>query len=343
MTITTIELSQQQSYQQASHQSQKITLLEPASVGQHKSKIEPSISSLQASTQNKIEEVTYEKPKEIKLQLMVLVLEHFLGRSLDINDLSFHNNSDNDVDSIDSIFKPFSTIDAELINIDGRSFEQGDMLSVEQWQSHEQHLNYQIQGQFNINDQMLSLNYNFDLTSQRTSYSRIEMTAAALKDPLLVQFGSQALGDIKSEKVFDINQDNTLDELPIFSGDIGYLVFDQNGNQQADNGSELFGPTTGQGFMELAQLDSNKNGFIDAEDQAFEQLYIWQPNEDSSQAEQWMSLKEAKIQAISLSAINTPFNFYDQSGQIQAQLRQSSFSISDEGVARGVHQVDVRI
>ena len=343
MAIATINLSQQQNYQQTFKQDQKITLIEPTTVAHHKSKTSQAVSALQAPIQNKLEDVTYERPKEIKLQLMILVLERFLGRSLDISDFSFHINNDNNVDSINSPFQSFSALDTELINIDGRSFQQGDMLFLEQWQSHEQQLNYQIQGQFNINDQILSLNYNVNLTHKHTSYSKMEISAATLKDPLLVQFDSQALGEIKGEKAFDINQDKTLDKLPIFSGDIGYLVYDQNDNQQADNGSELFGPKTGQGFMELAQLDSNNNGFIDVEDQAFEQLYIWQPNENSSQVEQWLSLKEAKIQAISLSAINTPFTFYDHNGEVQAQLRQSSFAISDEGYGRGVHQVDVRI
>jgi len=343
MAIATIDLSQQQSYQQTFTQNQKITLLEPTTVAHHKSKIAQPISALQTPVQNKGEDVTYERPKEIKLQLMILVLERFLGRSLDISDFSFHINNDNNVDSISRPFQSLATLDTELINIDGRAFQRGDLLSVEQWQNHEQNLNYQIQGKFNINDQTLSLNYNVNLTHKHTSYSKMEISAATLKDPLLVQFDSQALGEIKGEKAFDINQDNALDKLPIFSGDIGYLVYDQNFNQQADNGSELFGPKTGQGFMELAKLDSNNNGFIDVEDQAFEQLYIWQPNENINQVDQWLSLKEAKIQAISLSAINTPFTFYDHNGEVQAQLRQSSFAISDEGYGRGVHQVDIRV
>ncbi len=228
------------------------------------------------------------------------------------------------------------------MTIDGQSFQHNDLLSVERWTSHEQRLDYQVQGVFSVNEQELSLNYSFTLASEHESYSKIEMSAAALKDPIVVQFGSQELGYIEGEKKFAINQDNTLDSLPIFSGDVGYLVYDKNQNQQADDGSELFGPQTGQGFAELAQLDSNNNGFIDAEDQQFEQLYIWQPSDDY-QTEQWLSLSQANIQAISLSAVNTPFDFYDSQGEIQAQMRQSSFAISEEGLGRGVHQIDVRI
>jgi len=355
MTIATIELSQQQSYQQSTKQSQKVTLLTPAKPEQSNNTIAPpepvlldTFSTLQSSglspSQSEVEEITYEKPKALKLQLMVLVLERFLGRELDISDFAFHTASNDKANSYNrSSNEVFSIESIEQININGQLFRQGDLLSVEEWQSHEQQLNYQVQGKFNINDNELSLNYNFALSSKRTSYSKIEMSAAALKDPLIVQFGSQGLGDIKGQKDFAINQDDTLDNLPIFSGDVGYLVYDKNNNQQADNGSELFGPKTGQGFAELALLDSNKNGFIDAEDQQFEQLFLWQPSDEDEQTAQWISLKDAKIQAISLSAINTPFDFYDQHGQIQAQLRQSSFAISDDGYGRGVHQVDVRI
>ena len=361
MTIDTIALTQHQSYQQESTQCRKVSLMTPSKILPSQNSVEtntsvnPNVSPNSlfhsnainiSSNHAEIEQVTYEKPQGIKLQLMVLVLERFLGRSLDIENFSFNINSEHSKKTRSNptaVNEVPPASNAELISIDGILFQSGDLLSVEQWHSHEQQLNYQVQGEFNINDQELSLNYNLSISSERSSYSKLEMSAAALKDPLLVQFGSQGLGNIQGQTSFAINQDNTLDNLPIFTGDIGYLVYDQNNNQRADDGSELFGPRTGQGFVELAQMDSNKNGFIDVGDQQFEQLYLWQPSDDSNQTEQWLSLKEAKIQAISLSAISTPFDFYDQQGKIQAQLRQSSFAISEDGYGRGVHQVDVRI
>jgi len=354
MSIATLELTQQQSYRQASAQSRKITILTPAKIEQYQQNKNLSTLALsnnvihsnanqKTSSHAKIEDATYEKPKDVKLQLMILVLERFFGHSIDISDFSL-NPSEKEISSdMSSVIDVSSTTSSTLIELDGQSFQQDDLLSVEIWQSHEQNLNYQVQGKFNVNGQKLTLNYSLSLSSKSISYSKIEMSAAALKDPLLVQFGEQGLGDIKGQKDFAINQDNVLDELPIFSGDVGYLVYDRNNNQQADDGSELFGPKTGQGFVELAQLDSNKNGFIDVEDQHFDQLYLWQPSDGNNPTEQWLSLKDAKIQVISLSAINTPFDFYDQQGNIQAQLRQSSFAIDESGLGRGVHQVDVRI
>jgi hypothetical protein len=351
MTISTVELSQQHSYQQTSNQRRKVSLIASANGAQNETVIEPPASLLSGNlitaplieTTYPEEDLTYGRPKELRLQLMVLVLENFLGRSLDISDFSFAKAARYAQDDNSNLNAVTSPTNLEQISIDDQSFQRGDYLSVEQWQSHEQHLNYQVKGVLNINDQVLSLNYSFSLSNTHESYSKVEMSAAALKDPIILQFGSQGLGRIEGHKSFHINQDNTVDALPLFSGDVGYLVYDKSQNNQADDGSELFGPQTGQGFLELTALDSNKNGFIDAEDEQFEQLYLWQPSEDNSQAEQWLSLKEAKIQAISLSTSTTPFDFYDQQGKIEAQLRQSSFSISDNGIGRGVHQVDVRI
>lgn len=357
MAIDTLQLTQQQSYQQTFNQSRKVTLATSNDIEQFRKDQATSnlseefvnLSSLEnKASQGGIEQATYEKPKEIKLQLMVLVLESFLGKALDISDFSFNPNSNQQSNSPTSGNSSLNNglphlSGVELINIDGQSFQQGDIVSVEQWHSREQQLEYQVQGAFKINDQELSLNYNYSLASKQVSYSKVEMSVEALKDPIIVQFGSQGLGEISGQKDFDINQDSALDNLPVFSGDVGYLVYDKNQNNKADNGSELFGPETGQGFTELAQLDSNENGFIDEEDEYFEQLYLWQPGSNENQADQWLSLKEAEIQAISLSAISTPYDFYDQQGEIQAQLRQSSFAISKNGIGRGVHQVDVRI
>jgi hypothetical protein len=359
MSIDTIQLTQQKSYQQTSSQNRKVTLVAPKDViERQESKTESTtslsnklvnINSLQKTpAKGEVEQLIYEKPKEVKLQLMVLVLERFLGRALDISDFSLtanKNQQSNSTANGSSVLNKdiFTPPGGELINIDGQSFQQGDVVSVEQWNSREQQLDYQVQGTFKVNERELFLDYKYSLASEQVSYSKIEMSVEALKDPIIVQFGAQGLGEISGQKDFDINQDSSLNILPVFSGDVGYLVYDKNHNNKADDGGELFGPETGQGFTELALLDSNKNGFIDAEDQHFEKLYLWQPGKDNNQAEQWLSLKEAEIQAISVSATSTPYDFYDQQGEIQAQLRQSSFAISDNGTGRGVHQVDVRI
>lgn len=41
------------------------------------------------------------------------------------------------------------------------------------------------------------------------------------------------------------------------------LSLDQNGNGEIDNGTELFGTKSGDGFADLARYDLDYNGWID--------------------------------------------------------------------------------
>lgn len=47
-------------------------------------------------------------------------------------------------------------------------------------------------------------------------------------------------------------------------------------NGKIDDGSELFGARTGNGFNELAKYDSDNNHFIDAGDPVFSNLAFYQ-------------------------------------------------------------------
>jgi len=180
MTIVTIELTQQQSYQQTSNQRQKVTLVSPATIAQDKSSVEQSLSLSSANlissrasqispTSSEIDEITYQKPQSAKLQLMILVLERFIGRQLELSDFGFLTNKGEPSDikasnNFASMNELFSATKVELVTIGEQSFQQGDLLLVEQWVSREQQLSYQIQGQFKINEQELSLNYNFNFS-----------------------------------------------------------------------------------------------------------------------------------------------------------------------------------
>ena len=368
MTITTNMLNQQAQYQQDYHHGRKISL----SKNQAPLSREPATNTLQPNNQQRITTVTieqlqthsgsfsvseqqnieaiqediYDRPLTGRVKMMKLILESTFGESITF----VRSNLSNRASSlgIEAIPSEVSSLNGEVpvnqeqqeiqLRFGQQTFNSNDRLTVEEWQLHQQELSYNMQGEFDINGQHLSLDYSFYIASKKIQYNSFETTAAALKDPLIVQFGNQSIGEISGQESFDINQDNKMDNLPVFSGDVGYLVYDKNGNNKADNGSELFGPTSGNGFNELAQLDENNNGFLDKEDSAYQQLYIWQPDNST-----WLSLADAGIEAISTQAIATPYTFYDKNDEVQAQLRNSSFAISESGRGFGVHQVDVRI
>ena len=81
--------------------------------------------------------------------------------------------------------------------------------------------------------------------------------------------------------IFDLDGDNTKDQVAWNSSNDGLLAYDANGNGVIDNGTELFTPwfnggEFANGSAALASLDGNGDGVIDAQDEAFAKLSIWQ-------------------------------------------------------------------
>jgi hypothetical protein len=138
--------------------------------------------------------------------------------------------------------------------------------------------------------------------------------------------------------LFDHNNDGIKTATGWLSGDDGFLVLDKNGNGTIDNGNELFGDNThltngavaADGFAALADLDSNQDGVMDANDAVFANLRVWQDlNQDGiSQANELKTLGEWGIASISL--VNSQFTKEDgSSGQI-ADLNFSSSTFHTE-------------
>ncbi|WP_281560197.1 hypothetical protein [Thalassomonas sp. RHCl1] len=366
MAIHTLAVSQQQQYQHTQTSGRTLSRTGPQTAATPRPTQEESESpgqpqtisdelpvAINSTSPPPSAETIYARPLSPRLESIKLILAAYFGKELDLEEYLFDFASPPDSGQGNAL-NPDQAINAansgaDFVMVDNQVFRAGEQVQVEEWFTREQSLSYQMQGQFQLDDKQISLSYEFNISSESTRYRRFATRAGNLQDPLLVQFGNQSLGHIEGGQAFDINSDNTLDKLPIFSGDVGYLVFDQNANGRADDGSELFGPASGNGFHELAAFDSNQNGFIDQDDEHFDQLYLWQPKgESEGEAEpgaqqRWLSLEDAGIAAINLSAIDTPYSFYDENDQVEAQMRRSSFAIGENGRGYGVHQVDVRI
>jgi hypothetical protein len=161
-----------------------------------------------------------------------------------------------------------------------------------------------------------------------------------LKDPLVLDFGgpASALSDLRFD--FDLDGDGRTESLPLLGGS-GFLAFDRNDNGRIDDGRELFGPRTGDGFAELAALDDDGNGWIDEADAAWSQLRLWQP--DANGAGRLMTLAEAGVGALYLGRVDTPFSLRDAANDTLGQLRASSIYLREDGRVGTVSQVDLRV
>jgi len=77
--------------------------------------------------------------------------------------------------------------------------------------------------------------------------------------------------------LFDIDGDGIKDRSAWISGQDALLAIDSNENGQIDGVHELFGGLSrGDGYAKLADLDSNGDGFVNADDQHYASLKVWQ-------------------------------------------------------------------
>ena len=102
-------------------------------------------------------------------------------------------------------------------------------------------------------------------------------------DPIMLDLdhNGYTFSDIGGGVQFDINADGHQDQIAWNTSGDGILAYDVDGNGQIDNGSEIFTPNFAggnyaTGSEALASLDSNGDGVIDANDEAFAKLLIWQ-------------------------------------------------------------------
>ncbi len=126
--------------------------------------------------------------------------------------------------------------------------------------------------------------------------------------------------------------------LPTLGSGSGFLALDKNGDGRITQGKELFGPTSGDGFNELAAHDDDRNGWIDENDQIFAQLRLMVQNQDKQQL---FTLQEKGVGAIYLNAADTPFTIKDSQNQTLGQVARSSIYLKENGEVGSVQRVDV--
>jgi len=105
-----------------------------------------------------------------------------------------------------------------------------------------------------------------------------------------------------------------------------------------ENGNELFGAKSGNGFEELRGYDNDKNGWIDENDPIFNKLRIWHKTEKKDEL---IAIGEVGIGAIYLGDITTPFEIKDSSNDLMGVMRKSSFFVFENGNGGMISQIDL--
>ncbi len=172
------------------------------------------------------------------------------------------------------------------------------------------------------------------LTSE--TYTRI------VTDPLVINLDTNVTHISDQKFTFDLNADGKEDSISMLTEGSGFLALDKNGDGKINDGTELFGTASGDGFKDLAEYDDDKNGWIDENDEVYSKLKVWVKDEKGN--DKLLSLKEADIGAIYLQNANTEFSFKNQNNEVDGILRKTGIYLKEStGAVSTVAHVDLSL
>ena len=212
----------------------------------------------------------------------------------------------------------------------------------------EEQMGFSSQGQV-VTEDGRTIEFSLDLAMDRAYLSKTEEQTlihtwqeeveVTLIDPLVISLDGSLpqLTDTKFE--FDLNSDGFAEEVSFVSKGSGFLSFDKNNDGVINNGSELFGPGTGNGFGELGEYDLDNNGWIDENDAVFSQLSVWTRDEEGNDV--LVSLADAGVGAIYLDNAQAQFNMTSMDNELNGELRRSGVFLFENGNVGAIQQIDL--
>lgn len=138
---------------------------------------------------------------------------------------------------------------------------------------------------------------------------------------------------------FDIDADGEMDKISSLGSGSGYLALDKNGDGVINDGSELFGTASGDGFRDLARYDQDGNGWIDENDAIWSRLQIWCRDENGEDV--LYRLADKGVGAVCLQNVSTDFALKGQDNQTMGVIRSTGIFLYENGMAGTIQHVDV--
>ena len=210
----------------------------------------------------------------------------------------------------------------------------------ESYQYESETVSYQASGIVHTADgKTITVDINMNMSREFVSFMNFSGAGSTLVDPLVINYGGTAASLTGEKFLFDLTMDGSMDSISVLGEGSGFLAVDWNGDGIINDGSELFGPSTGCGFSELRKYDTDGNGWIDEGDEIFDKLVIWKRDKDGNDTV--YTLKELGIGAIFLGDISTEYSFKSESNETIGVMRSTSFFIKQCGGGGTLSHVDM--
>lgn len=163
-----------------------------------------------------------------------------------------------------------------------------------------------------------------------------------LTDPLVINLDSNVASVSDMKFLFDLDADGKKEEVSFAGRGSGFLALDRNDDGKVNDGSELFGTKSGDGFADLSAFDEDGNGWIDEADSVFKDLKIWTKEEDGKDV--LLDLKKADVGAIYLGNANTEFSLKSEDNRnTNAIIRKTGIYLKESGGVGTLQHVDLAV
>ena len=187
----------------------------------------------------------------------------------------------------------------------------------------------------------INFNVNVGMSREFQEYYRedLELASFSFCDPLVINLDTDIAQLEDQTFYFDIDGDGEQDEVSQLGAGSGYLALDKNGDGVINDGRELFGTASGNGFADLAKYDEDGNGWIDENDAIWDKLKIWTKDENGKDV--LYTLADKGVGAICLQNASTDFTQKGTDGQTLGAIRNTGVFLYENGNVGTVQHVDV--
>lgn len=190
-----------------------------------------------------------------------------------------------------------------------------------------------------------NIDFNMEVSMSRAFMQEtnlLEVKDYIKTDPLMINLDTN-IGSVSNQKFFfDLDSDGKEEQISFAGKGSGFLALDKNGDGKINDGSELFGTSSGNGFKDLAEYDEDGNGWIDENDSIFNRLKVWTKDENGNDF--LIDLKKADVGAIYLRNADTQFSLKDDENKLNAEIKKTGIYLRESTGAVGtLNHVDLVI
>lgn len=301
---------------------------------------------------NAVQNKGSDAPEDPKLLLIRAIIEAITGKSIKFVGESAANQSDkanSTTPTMANIANIANANGGEVIAVSSGNTAFGLRYNSNEVIKENETTNFSASGIIKTADGK-EIQFQCDLSMQRSFYmdnsTEIFMGAStdrkSLCDPLIINFAGTAAELKNTTFAFDLNADGSAENIQELAAGSAFLVLDKNKDGKINNGNEMFGTQSGDGFADLSVYDEDGNGWIDENDSVYNSLGVWN---NSAYGGKIRSLKEAGIGAIYLQNANTEFSIKDKTtNELQGQIRKTGIFLNEKNGNIGtIQHVDLAI